>query len=149
MRLTSFTDFCLRVLIYVAAQPEGRATIAEVARGYDISENHLVKVVHFLGKAGFLANVRGRGGGLRLARPAAEINVGQVVRQAEGADVPAACFDPEGVRCSIAPVCALRGVLGEAVEAFYAVLDRHTLADLVANRKRLRTILMRQETRLP
>ena len=142
MRLTSYTDYCLRVLVFVAARPEARATIAEIAQSYGISENHLVKVVHFLGKAGFLENVRGRGGGLQLARPAAKINVGAVVRSAEGPAVPAACFDTSAQRCSIAPVCRLRGVLGEAVDAFYAVLDRYTLAELVADRARLRTILL-------
>ena len=141
MRLTSFTDYSLRVLIYVAAQPEGRATIADIARTYDISENHLTKVVHFLGKAGFLANVRGRGGGVELARPAAEINIGAVVRHTEGAPMPAACFEEDNVSCNIMKVCRLRGVLDEAVKAFYVVLDKYTLADLVQNRRVLNRIL--------
>src|SRR5512132_737536 len=137
MRLTSFTDYSLRVLIYVAAQPEGRATIAEVARTYDISENHLTKVVHFLGKAGFLANVRGRGGGLELARPASAINIGAVVRETEGNAIPAECFEEGSAICAISDVCRLRGVLDEAVRAFYGVLDRYTLQDLVRNRQTL------------
>jgi len=144
MRLTSYTDYCLRVLIYLAAHPEGRATIAEIAQSYGISENHLVKVVHFLGKAGFLTNVRGRGGGLTLARPATKINIGAVVRAAEGPAVPAACFDRAAPRCSIAPACRLRGILGEAVDAFYGVLDGYTLADLVGSgegQRRLRVLL--------
>ncbi len=141
MRLTSFTDYSLRVLIYVAVQPHGRATIAEVARTYNISENHLTKVVHFLGKAGFLTNVRGRGGGLELARPATAINVGDVVRHAEGAAVPAACFEPGSPLCAISDVCRLRGVLDEAVRAFYAVLDRYTLADLMGNHASLSRVL--------
>jgi len=142
MRLTSYTDYCLRVLIFVAARPDQRATIAEIARSYGISENHLVKVVHFLGKAGFLENVRGRGGGLQLAEAASRINVGTVVRSAEGPALPAACFDRAAPKCSIAPACRLRGVLGDAVEAFYAVLDRYTIADLVADRAQLRAILL-------
>ena len=141
MHLTAFTDYSLRVLIFVAAQPDGRATIAEVAGVFDISENHLTKVVHFLGKAGFLANVRGRGGGLRLARLAADINIGAVVRMAEGAAKPAECFDPATNTCIISRVCRLRGVLNEAVDAFYATLDRYSLADLVANRKPLARVL--------
>jgi Rrf2 family transcriptional regulator, nitric oxide-sensitive transcriptional repressor len=141
MRLTSFTDYCLRVLIYVAAQPEGRATIAEIARTYGISENHLTKVVHSLGKAGFLTNVRGRGGGIGLARDATAINVGAVVRHSEGAAVPAACFEPGSPLCSISDVCRLRGVLDQAVHAFYAVLDRYTLQDLVSNRETLNRVL--------
>ncbi len=141
MRLTAFTDYSLRVLIYVAAQPDGRATIADVARSYGISENHLTKVVHGLGKAGFLTNLRGRGGGLELARPAEAIGVGDVVRHAEGAAVPAECFEEGSPICAIAEVCRLRGVLDEAVRAFYAVLDRYTLADLVKNRRTLNRVL--------
>ena len=140
MKLTTFTDYSLRVLIYVAAAPGGRATIAEIARDFDISENHLVKVAHLLGREGILLNTRGRGGGLALARPAKEINVGAVVRLTEGADYPAECFG-EHNRCAIAPVCRLAGVFDEALRAFYAVLDRHTLADLVHNRARIVSIL--------
>lgn len=141
MRLTTFTDYSLRVLIYLAAQPGGRARIADVARTYGISEHHLTKVVHFLGKAGFLANVRGRGGGVQLGRGAEAINVGAVVRAAEGEAVPAECFDASSPMCAISNVCRLRGVLQEAVQAFYGVLDRYSLADLVRNRETLNTIL--------
>lgn len=140
MRLTSYTDYCLRVLIYVAAQPEGRATIAEIARSYAISENHLVKVVHFLGKEGFLLNARGRGGGLRLARAAEDINVGDVVRRAEGPPVMAACFDPAARPCSIYPACRLRDALADAAAAFHAVLDRYTLKDLLGSREQLQHV---------
>jgi Rrf2 family transcriptional regulator, nitric oxide-sensitive transcriptional repressor len=140
LKLTTFTDYSLRVLIYVAAAPEGRATIAEIARAFDISENHLVKVVHLLGREGVLLNTRGRGGGLALARPAQEINVGTVVRLAEGGDFPAECFTEDN-HCSIAPVCRLAGVLDEALKAFYGVLERYTLADLVHNRGRIASIL--------
>jgi Rrf2 family nitric oxide-sensitive transcriptional repressor len=141
MRLTAFTDYCLRVLIYVAAQPERRATIGEIARSYGISEHHLTKVVHFLGKVGLLANVRGKGGGLALARPATDIVVGDVVRQAQGRDRAAECFDGEHSQCSIASLCALKDVLAEALAAFHAVLDRYTLQDLVRNRSSLARIL--------
>ena len=140
MKLTTFTDYSLRVLIHVAAAPEGRATIAEIAQAFAISENHLVKVVHLLGREGFLLNTRGRGGGLALARPAKEINVGAIVRLAEGGDFVAECFRADN-RCSIAPVCRLAGVLEEALGAFYAVLDRYTLADLVHNKGRIASIL--------
>ena len=140
MKLTTFTDYSLRVLIYVAAAPARRVTINEIAQAFDISENHLVKVVHLLGREGILLNTRGRGGGLALARPASEIKVGAVVRLAEGGDYLAECFR-EDSRCSIAPVCRLAGVLEEALQAFYAVLDRHTLADLVHNRARIASIL--------
>lgn len=142
MRLTNFTDYSLRVLIFVAMQREGRATIAEVARAFDISENHLTKVVHFLGRRGFLANVRGRGGGLALARPAKQITIADVVREAEGTMVPAECFDADE-HCAIAPVCRLRGVLADAMKAFYAVLAQYTLEDIVRNRSDLVKILFR------
>jgi Rrf2 family transcriptional regulator, nitric oxide-sensitive transcriptional repressor len=141
MKLTAFTDYSLRVLIYVAAQPGERATIAAIATAFDVSENHLTKVVHFLGKRGLLANVRGKGGGLELARPPELVSVGDVVRQAEGVDLPAECFAAEESQCAIASVCRLRGVLGEALKAFYAVLDRYTLADLVHNRETLAQVL--------
>lgn len=130
MRLTTFTDYSLRVLLYLAAAPEGRATIAEVAHAYAISENHLVKVVHFLGKEGLLVNTRGRGGGLRLADAPEDINVGAVVRLAEGDSQPAECFDRESNTCAIAGGCALQRALREALGSFYATLDGYSLADL-------------------
>ena len=141
MKLTTFTDYSLRVLIHVASAPEARATIGEVARAYGISENHLVKVVHMLGREGFLFNTRGRGGGLRLARPAAQITVGQVVRAAEGDDVPAECFSASAKPCAIAGCCRLAGILAEAMDAFHAVLERYTLAELVADRDKLAAVL--------
>ena len=141
VKLTSFTDYSLRVLIYVAAQPEHRATIAEIAAAYDIKENHLTKVVHFLGKEGWLATVRGKGGGLGLARAPESIGIGAVVRRTEGADMPAECFDRESNTCRIVRACRLRGILREATEAFHAVLDRYTLADLVRNRLVLAALL--------
>jgi len=137
MRLTTFTDYSLRVLMYLAAAPGRRPTIGEIARAFDVSENHLMKVVHALGKAGLLANVRGRGGGLGLARAPHAISIGAVVRATEGEAVPAECFDDAANTCDLARVCRLRGVLAEAVAAFHAVLDRYSLADLAANRQAL------------
>ena len=141
MKLTAFTDYALRVLIYLAAQPGRRATIGEVAAAHAISEHHLVKVVHFLGRQGWLANVRGKGGGLGLALPAVQVPLGEVVRQTEGGAVVADCCGTGGGNCRIAPSCRLRGVLADAVAAFHAVLDRYTLADLVRNREELASIL--------
>ena len=141
MKLTTFTDYCLRTLIYLAAEPGRRATIAEVAAAFDISENHLTKVVHFLGKQGWADTIRGKGGGLVLGRPAARIGIGDVVRRAEGEVLAAECFGADAGCCCIAPVCHLRGVLQEAVAAFHAVLDRHTLADIVGDGAALAPIL--------
>ncbi len=141
MKLNTFTDYSLRVLIYLATEPGRRATIAEVATAFDVSEHHLTKVVHFLGVQGWLANVRGKGGGMQLALPPERIVVGEVVRAAEGADVPAECFAEKTTTCSIVRVCRLRGVLGEALAAFHGVLDRYTLADLVQQPEPLKRIL--------
>lgn len=150
MKLTAFTDYSLRVLIYLAAQPQQRATIADIAVAFEVSENHLTKVVHFLGKSGWLATVRGKGGGLELAMPPELVGVGKVVRETEGMAVPAECFGNNGGNCSIGDICRLRGVLGEAVGGFYAVLDRYTLADLVHNRQSLaRTLFAEQVVAAP
>jgi Rrf2 family nitric oxide-sensitive transcriptional repressor len=141
MKLTSFTDYSLRVLIYLAADTGRRATIAEIATAFAVSENHLTKVVHFLGKQGWLVTTRGKGGGLGLALAPEAIVVGQVVRATEGADMPAECFGDTPDNCSIARICRLRGALRQAVDAFYAVLDEFTLADLVHNRTSLTRVL--------
>ena len=141
MKLTAFTDYSLRVLMYLAAEPQRRATIAEIADAFGISGNHLTKVAHQLGRNGWLANVRGKGGGLELALPPQRIVIGQVVRLTEGAAVLTACISQERAPCTIAPACRLRGVLGEAVGAFYGVLDRTTLADLVDNPRALSRLM--------
>jgi len=142
MKLTAFTDYSLRVLMYLAADPTQRATIAEIAAAFDISENHLVKVVHFLGKSGWIQTLRGKGGGIQLALRPDMINVGRVVRDTEGAALPAECFLPEGNQCVITPACRLKNVLADAVKAFYLVLDQYTLADISKNRQALAKVLM-------
>ena len=141
MHLTHFTDYSLRVLIFLATEPDRRATIAEIATAFDVKENHLTKVVHFLAREGWVATVRGKGGGLQLALAPQRIGIGQVVRRAEGSDHPAECFDRDHNRCTITRVCRLKGVLAEALRAFHAVLDGHTLADLVHNRQALAPLL--------
>jgi Rrf2 family nitric oxide-sensitive transcriptional repressor len=130
MRLTAFTDYSLRVLIYLANAAEGRTKIAEIARAFDISEDHVMKVVHLLGQAGVLRNKRGRGGGIELARPARDINVGEVVRLTEHQALLAECFDRKSNTCTLAGGCTLQGALGKALDAFYGVLDRYSVADL-------------------
>jgi Rrf2 family transcriptional regulator, nitric oxide-sensitive transcriptional repressor len=141
MKLSTFTDYSLRVLIYLAVQPGQRATIAQIATAFDVSENHLVKVVHFLGKQGWLNNVRGKGGGMELGRLPTDIVVGQVVRSTEGSGQIAECYNEHGGDCAIAPQCRLRDALEQALAAFHGVLDGYTLADLVANRQELATVL--------
>ena len=142
MKLTAFTDYSLRVLIYLATDTTRRSTIAEIAESFGVSENHLVKVVHFLGKQGWIETVRGKGGGIRLAMPPEQVGIGRVVRDAEGAAMPAECFSEDGGHCVISGCCRLKNVLGDAVKAFYAVLDRCTLADLAHNRRALGKVLM-------
>jgi Rrf2 family nitric oxide-sensitive transcriptional repressor len=136
MQLTRYSDYSLRVLIYLARRPEQFATIEEISQAYGISKAHLMKVVHQLGRAGFLETLRGRGGGLRLARPPEEITVGDVIHHTEGRMDLVECFDPGTSHCRIQPVCGLRGVLEEALDAFLKTLDRYTLADLVARRRK-------------
>ena len=126
MRLTSFSDYTLRTLIYLALRPKILCTIDEIAIAYNISSNHLTKVVHQAAQAGELETVRGQGGGMRLARTASDIVVGTVLRRTEPDLNIAPCFGPD-LLCPIQPACLLRGVLGEAVAAFLEVLDRVTL----------------------
>jgi Rrf2 family nitric oxide-sensitive transcriptional repressor len=133
MRLTFHTDYALRLLMLLALEPEGLHTIEAAARRYGISRNHLMKVAQTLTKAGIIDGLRGRGGGLRLARPAGEINLGMVVRATEDSFALVECFDRERNNCVITPACGLRGPLEEALDAFLAVLDGYSLHDLVAN----------------
>lgn len=141
MKLTAFTDYSLRVLIYLATSPGRRSTIAEVSNAFDINANHLTKVVHHLGRRGWVETTRGKGGGMTLAPGALEMAVGTVVRDTEGLAEPAECFAAEESNCAIASCCRLKGVLGEAVAAFYAVLDKYSVGDLTKNREALSGIL--------
>lgn len=129
MRLTRYTDYAMRVLLYLGARPERLCSIAEIAQAYDISQNHLMKVVSDLVNAGYLVSVRGRFGGVRLARPPAEINVGAVVRHTEDGFDLVDCGN-----CIIAPACGLTGALHQALAAFMNVLDGYTLENLLARR---------------
>ena len=137
MQLTYYTDYSLRVLMYLAVLPERRASISEIAERYDISRNHLVKVVHHLARGGFIASHRGKGGGIELARDPAEINLGEVVRYTEGPFKPVECFDAERNRCVIAGACGLAPVLQEARDNFLTTLDQYALPELVRQRRRL------------
>ena len=139
MRLTIFTDYTLRVLIYLGAHrdEERLATIGDIAAAYGISENHLMKVVHHLAKQGYVKTTRGKGGGMRLARAPGQINLGAVVRGAEEDLAVVECFEAGNLNCPIVPACTLRGVLGRAMRAFFEVLDRQTLADLLGPQAKL------------
>lgn len=140
MQLTQYTDYALRTLMYLALC-DGNATITEISERYAISRNHLVKVVHNLGKGGFIITTRGRQGGLRLAHPPSEINLGTVVRSTEPNFHLVECFDVSRNQCKITAACQLKGVLASAFSAFLAVLDQYTLEDLVSNQRQLKNLL--------
>ncbi len=142
MRLTRHTDNALRALIYIALHDEAPSRITDIARRMGMSEDHAAKVIARLAELGFVNTLRGRSGGVRLARPAPEINVGQVVRATEDNLDLVECFDPVTNRCPIAPMCALAPALDEALTAFFAVLDRYTLADLTAKPRGLERLLV-------
>ena len=137
MQLTLYTDYSLRVLVYLGLKDEGLSTITEISDNYEISRNHLVKVVHNLSNNGFIHTVRGKGGGMRLAFKPDEINIGTVVRATENNFNIVECFDRENSGCPITSVCALKGALKEASRNFISVLDRYTLADVLVNRDEL------------
>ncbi len=133
MQLTQFTDYSLRVLIYLARLPEpGMTTITEIAEFHRISRNHLVKVVNNLANAGFILTTRGKGGGMRLSRPAHTIGLGEVVRLTESNMNLVECFDTKANQCRITRGCSLKAALYEARRAFVAVLDKYTLEDAAA-----------------
>lgn len=135
MQLTRYTDYALRTLIY-AGVADRSVTISEIAERYGISRNHLVKVVHHLGRIGYLETTRGKSGGLRLAKRPREINLGTFIRDVEPNFDLVECFNPETDSCPITPACRLKGILGEAMEAFLSVLGKRTLADLIENEDR-------------
>lgn len=132
MQLTIHTDYALRVLIYLTLHQNQLATISELADFFNISRNHLVKVVHNLGLKGFIKTVRGKGGGICLARPPETINIGAVVREIEGNFYVTECFNPQKQgHCAVQPICGLTLLLGTALNQFMQVLDSATLIDLV------------------
>jgi Rrf2 family nitric oxide-sensitive transcriptional repressor len=141
MRLTVYTDYALRVLMYLAVHSAPLPTIAGIAASYGVSRAHLMKVAYELGRAGYIETVRGKKGGLRLARAPQDIRLGDVVRTTEPDLALVPCFEPTRSPCVLSPECRLRGVLHEAQAAFLGVLDRFTLADLVANRADLAGLL--------
>lgn len=140
MKFTRFTDYALRVLMYLGLRSDGRVTIREIARVYDISRNHLMKVVSNLTRLGYLDAQRGPGGGIALARPAREISLADVIRDMEQDMNPVSCFGEPG-RCVIKPICRLRDVLKEAMSAYINTLEQYSLQDLLEPRDKLAKML--------
>jgi len=130
MRLAEYTDYTLRVLMYCAVHPQRRVTIAELAEHHGVSKNHLMKIVNDLARQGVLETTRGRGGGLRLLKPPAEIRVGDVVRSSETDFRLVECFDGRTNACSLTSSCRLKGVFRAALQAYFRELDGATLADI-------------------
>lgn len=168
MRLTNYSDYALRTLMYLAVTPESEtlATITDIANSYQISRSHLTKVIHQLAQIGYIESIRGKNGGIRLAKPAEDIIVGKVIRQTEPDFQMVPCFaqvttkltskntEPRLVKtpkkpaemCEITPVCKLKLVFYQATQAFLQVMDSYTLADIVANEEELWQILKFQKT---
>lgn len=142
MRLTNFSDFALRALIYLESQDKP-SSLRQIAAAYGVSHNHMVKVVNLLQKAGFVETKRGPGGGVTLARPADQINLGDVLLATEPDFAIVECLDMSTNSCPIAGLCGLTRVLGDARDAFLAEVSRHTLQDVSRNRKRMALVLAR------
>jgi Rrf2 family nitric oxide-sensitive transcriptional repressor len=147
MRLTTYTDYTMRVLVYLSLHRQELVTISDVARSYNISQNHLMKVVHQLALNGYIETIRGKGGGMRLAREPEDINLGELTRITEGNHGLLECTDGPS-SCCIQPACALVGILREAHAALYAVLEEYTLADLIKPQQTL-THILRDSRKIP
>jgi Rrf2 family protein len=141
MQLTQFSNYAMRTLMYCALRRGGLCRVRDIAEAYGVSEHHLMKVVQVLGHIGVVETVRGRGGGIRLARPPHEIVVGDVVRATEGKMQLVECFDEAASTCPLTTVCRFRQALHRALDAFFLVLDGYTLADMVATPEPLEALL--------
>ena len=142
MQLKKYTDYALRVLIYTGTKPNDElASIKEISEVFNISQHHLGKIVFDLNKMGLLETMRGRNGGIRLAKPASEINVGLLVRSLESDFNLLECFDKGTNHCVITPACTLKHALNKALHAFFKVLDEYTVQDLISNEEELRALM--------
>lgn len=135
MHITRYTDYSIRVLIYLAVQGDRLTTIQEIADSYEISKNHLMKVVHQLNKKGYIETIRGKKGGMRLHMAPGDINMGILVRETEQDMSIVECFSSKNA-CRIAPVCGLKSMFAEALDAFLSALDKYTLADIIQEQHR-------------
>jgi Rrf2 family transcriptional regulator, nitric oxide-sensitive transcriptional repressor len=141
LRLTHFSNYAVRVLMYAAMNHRTPSAVPDIARAYGISYDHLKKAAAELCRLGYLETVRGRSGGVLLAKPSEEICLGEVIRQTEGDVILVECFDAETNTCPLPPACRLRTALQQALAAFFTVLDGYTLADLVRHREQLAPLI--------
>ncbi|HUG61508.1 MAG TPA: iron-responsive transcriptional regulator RirA [Methylomirabilota bacterium] len=141
MRLTQATNYSVRILLYCAANPDRPSRVADIAASFEMSETHLFKILKVLVENGYIRTIRGRNGGLMIGRSAETITVGEVVRAAEETFILADCFDENGHDCPLTQSCEYNRILREALGAFFAVLDRYTIADVAKDRPDLRFLL--------
>ncbi|WP_019241770.1 MULTISPECIES: RrF2 family transcriptional regulator [Bacillus] len=137
MKLTSYTDYSIRVLLYLNIHNNELSTIQDIADAYHISKNHLMKIIYNLGKLGYIETIRGRNGGIRLAMKPEDINIGKLVRETEEDFNIVECFSSDHSGCPITSICTLKGVLNQALFAFLKVLDEYTLDDISKNKLQL------------
>lgn len=135
MRLTQFSDYSLRVLIYLALHPKKRTTIDQLTQAYDVSRHHVRSVVHNLSKLGYVESIQGKGGGLSLALKPKDISIREVVENTENDFHIVECFSPDGNACPIEPLCVLKQALSEASKSFLSTLENYTIEDLIKNKK--------------
>jgi Rrf2 family nitric oxide-sensitive transcriptional repressor len=145
MRLTQFTDYSLRVLIYLALRPKERTTIDQLTNAYDVSRHHIRSVVHHLAKLGYIHFTQGKGGGLTLALNPEQISIREIIENTENDFHIVECFNPEGNACPIEPLCVLKQALSEASKHFLETLEDYTIEDLVENKKRQLSRLLQIE----
>jgi len=141
VNITSFSDYALRVLIYLSSRQEQTVSAEVIAKAYGISFHHVAKAAQWLSREGYVLSARGRNGGMRLARPAEAINIGQLLKAAEAGTVLVDCMRDDKDVCVITPACGLRHALCVAEDAFYAALDEFTLADITKKKIALRELL--------
>jgi Rrf2 family transcriptional regulator, nitric oxide-sensitive transcriptional repressor len=149
MRLTTQTDYALRMLIQLGVQSDRLVTVSETARAYRVSKNHMMKVAHRLCLEGFVKTVRGNGGGLRLAKRPSEINIGEVVSRIENDFSLVGCFEPRCEDCRISSACLLRSALRNALRAFHEELSEYTLQDLLVTRPLLEELFPKKPVKVP
>ncbi len=135
MRLTQFTDYSLRVLIYLALHPEERVTIDQLTDAYDVSRHHIRSVVHHLAKLGYIESRQGKGGGVALALKPEEVSIREIVENTENDFYIVECFNPDGSACPIEPLCVLKQALSNASKSFLQTLEEYTIEDLIKNKR--------------